>query len=75
MYWTVFYLVPEAELRVQYKLCGYESLSAHNEMQQVLLLQRGFFLKGAVLKNILISLQQHLQEKFVRIVPRISNNS
>lgn len=51
MYLTAIHLVPEAELRVQYRLCSYESLSAHNEIQQVLLLQQLFFFEGIVLKK------------------------
>lgn len=52
MYLTAIHLVPGAELRVQYRLCSYESLSAHNGIQQVLLLQQGFFQRYISVKNL-----------------------
>lgn len=45
MYLTAGHLVPGAELRVLYRLCIYQSLSTHNEIQQVLLLLLGFYPK------------------------------
>lgn len=58
-YLTAIHLVPEAELRVQYRLRSYESLSAHTGIQQVLLVQQAWFFvvfvcfsKGVFLKEI-----------------------